>query len=91
MFKWIACLCCGFLTIDERGGYEICPVCGWEDDPVQARDASYRGGANDCSLNEAKVNYTEFGAASRQMVKQVRPPLPDEIPRDGGCPEWHSQ
>lgn len=27
-----ACPCCGCLTLDERGGYDICPVCFWEDD-----------------------------------------------------------
>lgn len=27
-----ACPCCGYLTLDERGGYDICPVCYWEDD-----------------------------------------------------------
>lgn len=26
------CPCCGCLTLDERGGYDICPVCFWEDD-----------------------------------------------------------
>ncbi len=30
--KKYACLCCGYLTLDERGGYDICPVCFWEDD-----------------------------------------------------------
>ena len=26
------CPCCGHGTLDERGAYEICDVCGWEDD-----------------------------------------------------------
>ena len=26
------CLCCGYRTLEERGGYDICPVCYWEDD-----------------------------------------------------------
>lgn len=28
----VRCLCCGYRTLDERGGHEICPVCFWEDD-----------------------------------------------------------
>ncbi|WP_286674588.1 CPCC family cysteine-rich protein, partial [Clostridium sp. ZBS4] len=27
-----ACPCCLYQTIKERGRYEICPVCFWEDD-----------------------------------------------------------
>lgn len=30
------CPCCGFLTLDERGTFEICPVCFWEDDGQEA-------------------------------------------------------
>ncbi|HEI2325144.1 TPA: hypothetical protein SI485_004590, partial [Escherichia coli] len=26
------CPCCGYLTLPERGQYDICPVCQWEDD-----------------------------------------------------------
>ena len=31
------CPCCGFYTFDEKlnGNYDICPVCFWEDDPIQ--------------------------------------------------------
>ena len=27
-----SCPCCGCFTLEERGGYDICPVCFWEDD-----------------------------------------------------------
>ncbi|TAP43909.1 CPCC family cysteine-rich protein [Arthrobacter sp. S39] len=40
------CSCCGYLAFDEQpGSYEICPVCGWEDDIVQLRFPTM-GGAN---------------------------------------------
>jgi hypothetical protein len=53
-----ACPCCGKLTIAELGSYEICDICGWEDDPVQTSDPEYRGGANRLSLNEARMKWT---------------------------------
>jgi hypothetical protein len=28
----LRCPCCGYLTLMERAGYEICDVCWWEDD-----------------------------------------------------------
>jgi hypothetical protein len=37
--------------------YDICEVCGWQDDNVQNNDPDYRGGANTMSLNEAKEAY----------------------------------
>ncbi|MEQ0582364.1 CPCC family cysteine-rich protein (plasmid) [Pantoea dispersa] len=52
-----ACPCCGNKTILELGGYEICSICGWEDDPVQAEDPDFSGGANSPSLNEAKRRF----------------------------------
>jgi hypothetical protein len=53
------CPCCGFRTLldEERGSYEICGVCAWEDDFVQYRDPDYRGGANAESLNEARAAF----------------------------------
>ncbi len=30
--KKVICLCCGYRTLDERGAFDICPVCFWEDD-----------------------------------------------------------
>lgn len=40
-----------------RENYEICPICGWENDPVQRREPNFTGGANRLSLNEAKKVY----------------------------------
>lgn len=50
----IWCPVCGSYRFSEKGAYEICPVCGWEDDPVQFKDPDYEGGANGKSLNEAR-------------------------------------
>jgi hypothetical protein len=44
----------GQKTITELGNYEICPVCEWEDDPVQSSDPDFSGGANTLSLIDAK-------------------------------------
>lgn len=54
MTKLNPCRCCGNLTIEEYGDFEICAVCGWEDDDIQFCDPDFSGGANELSLNEAK-------------------------------------
>lgn len=50
------CPCCGRLTLSEKppGTYDICDICGWEDDEVQYNNPDYEGGANILSLNQAK-------------------------------------
>ncbi len=53
------CPVCGMYHFSEPGSYEICPVCGWEDDKVQREDPDFAGGANKLSLNEAKKAYEE--------------------------------
>ena len=32
------CLCCGKGIVEGNQLYDICSVCGWEDDPVQAQE-----------------------------------------------------
>jgi hypothetical protein len=51
------------LTLRERGAFEICLVCGWEDDGQDDADADVvRGGPNgDVSLTEARRNFRAFG------------------------------
>jgi hypothetical protein len=56
------CPCCGYLEFAEApGSYEICGVCGWEDDLVQLRDPHYRGGANSPSLVQAQQEFLSTG------------------------------
>src|ERR1022692_454959 len=59
--KQFPCPCCGFQTLDEEtpGSFDICTVCGWEDDKVQFDNPDFTGGANTMSLNEAKKAYHE--------------------------------
>ena len=81
-----ACLCCFNRTLDRQppGTYDICPVCLWEDDPVQGADVHVRGGANSVSLAEARCNFACLGAAEERLVDLVRPPTDDELPIDHG-------
>lgn len=51
------CPRCGQPTLYELGVYELCSVCGWEDDPVQSADPKYEGGANASSLREAQAHW----------------------------------
>ena len=76
-----ACPCCGHLTLAGRGGFEICPVCFWEDDGQDDGDAAtVRGGPNGpLSLEQARRNYASFGASDECHRGHVRAPRPDEL------------
>lgn len=86
LLRPLRCPCCGCLTLDERGMYEICPVCYWEDDGQDDHDADrVRGGPNELlSLTQARKNYLQVGACDLSMVAHVRPPLPAELPMTKG-------
>ncbi|SCG80361.1 CPCC family cysteine-rich protein [Micromonospora rifamycinica] len=77
-----ACPCCGYLTLGERGCFEICDVCFWEDDGQDDQDADrVRGGPNrDLSLLDARRNFAVHAAADPRDRRHVRPPLPEEYP-----------
>ena len=77
----LRCPCCGRKTLGERGGYEICAVCGWEDDGQDDDNAAeVLGGPNGAlSLAQARVNYRQYGASCRERLTRVRPPQADEV------------
>lgn len=74
------CPCCGYYTFIEieRGNYDICPVCFWEDDFEQEKNPYYDGGANRVSLVTARINFKKYGACEQEMVKYCRPPKENE-------------
>ena len=63
----------------NAGSYDICPVCFWEDDPVQEDDPQFAGGAYDLCLEECRKNYRLYGACEERFLGNVRKPLPEEI------------
>ena len=78
----LRCPCCFCKTLDERGGFDICPVYFWEDDGQDDYDADVvRGGPNDAlSLTQARANYQCFSACDERSIPHVRPPLSSERP-----------
>lgn len=51
------CPVCGQYEFEGEDSYDICEVCGWEDDGYQERHPDYEGGANCMSLNQAQEAY----------------------------------
>ena len=74
------CPCCGYKTMEhnEAEYHDICPVCFWENDPVQNENENFAGGANEICLSDAKENYFSFGAVTEDMIKYVREPFENE-------------
>lgn len=62
------CPCCGEYTIETPGMYDICKVCGWEDDDTQSADPDYAGGANSLSLNQYKE---QFQKKMKEKAEQI--------------------
>lgn len=81
--RW-PCACCGYCTLSAEpgsGSFDICPVCGWEDDPVQFGDPFFLGGANKPSLFEARTCFQHHGYSNEESRILCRRPKPDDEPR----------
>ncbi len=65
------------LTLGERGGFDICPVCFWKDDGQDADDAdSVRGGPNSSlSLTQARANHARLGVCDQALRSSAFPEL----------------
>ena len=78
----VICPCCGCVTLQNRGYYEICHVCFWEDEPVASEYPDEVFGSNHISLNEARKNYQKFGACEQDALPYVNKPTGEEIPSE---------
>lgn len=56
-----ACPCCGRRTLDARGGFDICPVCWWEDDGLDSAQADVVSGPNRVTLLQGRINTLRAG------------------------------
>lgn len=55
----IKCPVCGEYEFEKEDDYDICEVCGWENEKFQFDYPDEDGGANKMSLNEAWKAWAE--------------------------------
>jgi hypothetical protein len=67
------CPCCDYFTLDERGQYDVCPVCYWEDSGADLDRLDEHSGPNHQTLREGRKHFLEFGACDRAMLVHVLP------------------
>jgi hypothetical protein len=68
-FGW-KCPVCDNYNSGELPEFDVCPLCGREDDSVQSNDPNYNGGANWLSLNQAKANWMRYGVVMTERDKK---------------------
>lgn len=61
--RLLRCPCCSLPTLSERGIYEICVVCWWEDDGQDdpRADEAWGGPNGKYSLTTARRNFASHG------------------------------
>jgi len=62
------CPCCGYVTLPERGEYDICPVCFWEDDGIDDPDFDPSLSPNHMTLRQGRQNFLKYGAYKNEEI-----------------------
>ena len=71
------CPCCGYATLGEPEAYEICAVCGWEDDGQDDPEHKANwGGPNHVSLEQGRINFIVTGQS--EVTRRMPPRDPSE-------------
>ena len=79
-----ACPCCGCRTLNERGAYDICPVCFWEDDAyIVVKDGVISGIRFDSEVCDDDLLDGPSGAHHGLTLREGR----DNYRRLGACEE----
>lgn len=83
----VQCPCCKYDTISEKGRFDLCYLCSWEDDGQDDPWADeIKGGPNsDYSLSEARFNFNRFHTMYRpsdQAFLKNRSPEIDVIKKE---------
>ncbi|GAA5091248.1 hypothetical protein GCM10023210_18390 [Chryseobacterium ginsengisoli] len=63
--NYLQCFCCGYFTVEQRGSFEICPICFWEDDGIFDMDST--SNPNVMTLREGRSNFLKFGACEKRF------------------------
>ncbi|MEP3890414.1 MAG: CPCC family cysteine-rich protein [Hellea sp.] len=76
--KLYACPCCGANSLTERGEWDICPICWWEDDGTDNEEASlyFSGPNNGLQLTAARINFIEHGIYNPDRKDLLEKALP---------------
>lgn len=71
----VQCPCCDYIALADRGSYQICPVCFWEDDGLDIDEPDLSSGPNHgLTLRAGRRNFQAFGACEPAMAKHVLTP-----------------
>ena len=65
------CPCCDFYTLEQRGAYDVCPVCYWEDDGQDLDRVDEVSAPNHITLRQARRNFVRYGACDQSAVSLV--------------------
>lgn len=66
-----ACPCCLYRTLEDRGQYDICPVCFWEDDGNDEQTLTNYSWPNRMTLKEARENFELVGACDQGSLRFI--------------------
>ena len=68
MFARHPCPCCNFPTLHTRSGFELCPVCLWEDDGQQGE-----------ALDSARASFKHEGHSGNLAASEPGMALPSRM------------